>query len=1169
MKTSEFLAQLTSLGIRLSLEGGDLRIKAPKGALTPEVREELAARKPELVELLGAPAAARAPASLPPIEPASREGRVPLSFTQERIWFMDQLEPGITAYNMWVACRLKGALDVGVLERALTEVVRRHEVLRTTLSSEDGIPFQKIAPPPAEGEVLPVERIEGLDEIGPRPTDEDLRRLLTPRIDTPFDLEQGPLWRPSLVRLADDEHVLFIAVHHAVFDGVSQGVFFRELVPLYEAFAQGRPSPLPELPVQYADYSVWQRTLFEESGFGGQLDYWKRVLGGELPVLELPTDHTRPAVQTHNGATAYHWVTQSTIEALNRAAKAKGATLFMVLLAAYKAFLHRYTGQTDLLVGTAMANRNRAEIEPLLGFFVNTLVMRTDASGDPTFRELMVRVRDVCLGALENQDMPFQLLVDELQPARSLSHTPLFQTMFVLDEDPGDSRAMSALELDGVDLAKHFARTDLVMTGYKGRDGFFFWVEYNTDLFEHATIERMLAHFVQLLEGIAADPDRRLSELPMLSPDDVGRLTRGWNETASEYPAEPLHRQFEAQVDRTPEATALWLPTPQGAGDERLGYRELDRRANRIAHHLIDRGVRPGDLVGLCLERSIDMVAAQLAILKAGAAYVPLDPLFPPDRLTYMVADSGLRHVVSTSELAELLPDVDAQRLELDTEADALAARGDNRPGVAIDAAARMYVIYTSGSTGRPKGVELEHRSVSNFMASMAREPGFSAGETLLAVTTLSFDISVLEIFLPLVTGGTVAIATSEVAADGELLRAVLERVAPQVMQATPATWRMLSMAGWQGDPGAEGPDGRREGGLRIFCGGEALPRELANELLPLGRELWNLYGPTETTIWSTVWRVAPEGPVLIGRPIGNTNVYVLDEHKNPTPAGVPGHLWIGGAGLARGYLDRPELTSERFVPDPFAESANGHIPRMYHTGDLARWCPDGALECLGRVDNQVKLRGFRIELGEIEAVLADDPSVRQAVAVVREETPGDQRLIAYLVLEGAADGELDPGALRERCRGRMPAYMIPSGFVALEELPLTPNGKVDRRALLALEHEAATGGGGDYVAPSTETEEALAAIWSELLKLERISTLDNFFDLGGHSLLSVQVTARVRDRLGVRINPRDLMLQNLGQLAAVLEERAARDAALEDERHGPGRRLVDALSGIFRRRRE
>jgi amino acid adenylation domain-containing protein len=622
------------------------------------------------------------------------------------------------------------------------------------------------------------------------------------------------------------------------------------------------------------------------------------------------------------------------------------------------------------------------------------------------------------------------------------------------------------------------------------------------------------------------------------------------NETAVAFPKEPVHTQFEASVDRTPDATAALFPGRSEAADTRLTYRELDERANRLAHHLIASGVEPGALVGLCLERSLEMLVAQLAIQKAGAAYVPLDPAFPQERLVYMIGDSGLGTVVTRSELAPLLVGARAEHVLLDAAADQISSASSARPGLEVSANERMYVIYTSGSTGRPKGVEIEHRSVSNFLASMAREPGLSADETLLAVTTLSFDISVLELMLPLMVGATVAIASSEVAADGESLRALLERLQPAVMQATPATWRMLLLTGWEG-----------AADLRIFCGGEALPRELANELLPMGAELWNLYGPTEATIWSTVWKVEPgEGPVVIGHPIANTQVYVLDAAGEPTPTGVPGELWIGGDGLARGYLDRPSLTAERFVPDPFSLVEGA---RMYRTGDLARWRRDGTLECLGRIDNQVKLRGFRIELGEIDSVLTEAPGVTQCVSIVREDTPGDQRLVAYYVPEG----EVDVAAMRELAREKLPAYMVPASFVELERLPLTPNGKVDRRALHALQRVQAPSGT-NFVPPSSAMESALAEIWIELLGVQRVSIYDNFFDLGGHSLLSVQVTARVRDRLGVHITPRDLMLQNLGQLASVCEERLGSEAAETEDRHGPGQRLARALSSIFQRRR-
>jgi amino acid adenylation domain-containing protein len=1084
------------------------------------------------------------------IQPVPRDGEpLPLSFTQQRLWFLDQLEPGNAVYNVWMALTLRGALDRGAFERAVAEIIGRHEILRTHFSEVDGVPAQEINPPDS----IPLDYEESPDGLSEDEWRSAVQRRMAERVEYPFELSRGPLFRTALTRVTAEEHVFCLSAHHTVFDGWSMGRFRQELIALYEAFAAGAESPLAALPLQYADYAAWQRDFFQGEAFEEQIRWWREQLTG-ASVLELPTDRPRPAEQSYRGANATRNMPAELMNSVEELGSREGATLFMTLVAALDVLLHRYGGQTDVSVGSVVAGRARRELEELMGYFANTLVLRTDLSGDPSFRELLARVRETALGAYDHQDTPFEQLVAELQPARDMSFTPLFQALFVLDDSRAPAGEMGSLEVEDFEVANKVARTDVTLWARRHADGLAATFEYATDLFDAATVERMLVHLETLLAAIVADPDRPISSLSMLTETERAELLAGRDATATDYSAEPVHAQVEAQVDRTPDAVAVTFPDAAGVvgAGASLTYRELDERANRLAHHLRARGVQPGELVGLCLDRSLEMIVAQLAIQKAGAAYVPLDPAFPPERLVYMIRDSGLGFVLTRSDLENMIHGAETERILIDRAADEIAAESAVRLDLQLEPDARMYVIYTSGSTGRPKGVELEHRSVSNFLASMAREPGLSAGETLLAVTTLSFDISVLETMLPLTVGASVAVASSEIAADGEQLRSLLEGLAPSVMQATPATWRMLILTGWTGAPS-----------LRIFCGGEALPRELADDLLPLGRELWNLYGPTETTIWSTVARVEREaGPVSIGHPIANTQVYVLDGAGEMTPVGVPGELWIGGDGLARGYLERPELTAEKFVPDPFAGAPGA---RMYSTGDMARWRRDGRLECLGRIDNQVKLRGFRIELGEIDSVLAEDEAVHQAVALVREDTPGDQRLVAYYVTEG--ESEADTTALRARAREKLPAYMVPTAYVELDELPLTPNGKVDRRALLALEQVSASSGT-DFVAPDSLMEIALAEIWVELLGLDRVGTYDNFFDLGGHSLLSVQVTARVRDRLGVRITPRDLMLQNLGQLAAVCEERIERDASRSAARHGPGQRLVEALTNIFQRRR-
>ena len=775
----------------------------------------------------------------------------------------------------------------------------------------------------------------------------------------------------------------------------------------------------------------------------------------------------------------------------------------------------------------------------------------------------MKRSRDVFFGAVEHQDMPFERLVDEIQPERNLAYSPLFQTLFVLDQDAGDERSMGDVQILPFMLENRVARTDLVVHGYLGRDAenkegrLKIGMEYNTDLFAQETIARFLRCYETLLGAALRDPDTPISKLPLLTDEERTRLLVEWNATDAPYPMEATHVQFEAVADRIPDSPALVFPSLTDDQDEVLSYRELDETSNQLARHLLAQGVEAGSLVGLALDRSADMVVALLGILKTGAAYVPLDPTYPADRIAYMIEDAGLEHCVTTSSLRTLLP-AELTAIELDQVADDVAALDASRLDPAAGPDDRMYVIYTSGSTGRPKGVELEHRSVSNFLASMAREPGFSAGDRLLAVTTLSFDISVLEVMLPLVSGGTVMVAPREAVADGAALKALLERLEPEVMQATPATWRMLLLAGWHGRPD-----------LKILCGGEALPRDLANELVPCCGELWNMYGPTETTIWSSVKRVEEgDEPVTIGRPIASTSMYVLDGNLQPVPVGVPGELYIGGHGLARGYLDRPELTEERFVPDPFVSGdTNGRERRMYRTGDKARWLDSGELECLGRIDNQVKLRGFRIELGEIESVLTDVAGVHQCVCVIREDTPGDQRLTAYYVTESDNGATVEASALRDAAQDKLPSYMVPAAFVELDRLPHTPNGKVDRNALLAMKKVDAAVADDEIVAPRTDVEQKVAAVWSEVLGVERVSINTNFFDMGGHSLLLAQVRARLQEVLHVELTIIELFqFPTVASLAAQLADRQTDSQATPTAVRT--RSLSSGRQALMRRRR-
>jgi amino acid adenylation domain-containing protein len=1062
------------------------------------------AQRLELRKLARARDLVRDRSELPPIVPAAREGRLPLSFAQERLWFIDRLEPGSAVYNVPVAWRLGGALDEAALERALGEIVRRHEALRTTFAEVDGSPVQVIAP--FGGFTLPVEDLSGL---GGADREAAVRRRVGEAARRAFDLAAGPLFRAALLRLGKTEHVLLLAMHHIVSDGWSMGVLFRELSALYAAYLAGRESPLSELPVQYADYAVWQRGQLAGEVLDRQLAYWKGRLASAPELLELPTDHPRPPVQTYRGASVPVELSPELLERLQALGRSEGATLYMVLLGAFQVLLSKYAGSEDVVVGSPIAGRTRGEVEALIGFFLNTLVLRTDLSGDPSFRETLRRVREATLGAYAHQEVPFERLVAELQPERSMSHSPLFQVMFTLQNAEGRGDALAGLEVSAVGAANDVAKFDLSLTLTPSARGLRGNLIYSTDLFERGTVERMLGHLERVLEQAVADADVRLSRLELLGPAERALVLEAWNDTAAGYPADRcIHELFEAQAARTPGAVAVVFD------DVSLTYRQLNERANRLAHHLARLGAGPEARVGICLERGLEMVVAMLAVLKAGAAYLPLDPGYPADRLSYMLEDSGASLLVTRNSPRGLRPADGVRIVPVDEDAAAIASNPADAPRTPVDAENTAYVIYTSGSTGRPKGVQVTHANAASFFAAMDGRVGGTIPGTWLAVTRISFDIHVLELLWTLARGFKVVVhpdaeqAREEVTIDRQIRRHGVTH-----LQCTPSLAAMLvAESGVQALSGLE----------RLLLGGEALPAELAARITGvLPDRLVNMYGPTETTVWSATHRVGDAaGGVPIGRPIANTRVYVLDAALRPQPVGVPGELFIGGHGVTRGYLGRPGLTAERFIPDPFSAQPGA---RLYRTGDRARWTErtdalthsrTHALEYLGRLDEQVKIRGFRIEPGEVEAALAAYPGVREARVVVRADQPGEPRLVAYVV------GSVETDALRAHVRQGLPEYMVPSAFVFLDALPLTPNGKLDRKALPAPELAADAD---RYVAPRTPAEEVLAEIWAETLRLERVGVEESFFDLGGHSLLATRVVSRVRQLFGVEVPLRAL----------------------------------------------
>jgi len=1050
------------------------------------------------------------------IPPRAESDSAPLSFAQQRLWFLDQLEPDSFLYHVPRAIRINGALKVEALHRTLETIVARHEVLRTTFATAGGNPVQVISP--TLSMPLPVEDLSELSEPG---REAEALRLTAEEAQRPFDLARGPLLRANLLRLGAEEHILLLNMHHIVSDGWSHGVFVRELTALYEAFSQGNPSPLEELPIQYADYALWQREWLQGEVLEEHLGYWKQRLTGAPAMLELPTDRPRPAVQSYRGALHPLVLSKSLSESLKVLSQREGVTLFMTLLAAFQTLLARYTGQEDIVVGTDVANRTRVETEGLIGFFVNALVLRTDLSGDPSFRELLSRVREVTLGAYEHQDLPFEKLVEELRPERSLSRAPLFQMMFTMQNAPRSALELSGLVLCSMEVDRETAKFDLALFMSEQAEGLEGAVEYSSDLFDAATIARMLLHFQVLLEAIVADPEQRLSALPLLTDAERHQLLVEWNDTWKDYPQDQcLHELFEAQVEQTPEAVAVVFE------QEQLTYRELNARANHVAHHLRSLGVRPEVLVGIMLERSIEMVVGLLGILKAGGAYVPLDATYPQERLAFMLEDAAVPVLLTEQRLLESVSRRETEVVCLDADWEQIAQESAGNPNSGVAAENLAYVIYTSGSTGKPKGAMNTHRGICNRLLWMQDAYQLTEADRVLQKTPFSFDVSVWEFFWPLLIGARLVVARPGGHQDSAYLVDLIRAQQITTLHFVPSMLQVFLE-----ERGLE----RCTSLKQVMCSGEALPFELQERFFArLNAALHNLYGPTEAAVDVTFWECERESGlriVPIGRPIANTQLYVLDRHLNPEPVGVPGELYIGGAGLARGYLNRPELTAERFIPNPFSREPGA---RLYRTGDLARYLADGNIEYLGRLDHQVKIRGYRIELGEIEAVLVTHPQVREAVVVAREDEPGDRRLVAYVVVEE----EQSPGVseLRHHLKAKLPEYMVPAVFMMLDQMPLSPNGKVDRRALPAPD-QARPDLAASYVAPRTATEEVMEAIWAEVLGLEPVGINDNFFELGGHSLLATQVMSRVRTAFEMEVPLRVLFEdQTVAALAARIE---------------------------------
>ncbi len=1042
---------------------------------------------------------------------ADRARMVPVSFAQQRLWFLSRLEPDGAAYNMSSPLRVRGPLDEASLRQTFNLLLARHEVLRGRFEVVEGQPVQVIAPRLTVD--LPVVDLTAWPEAE---READVTRRLRAEAQRPFDLTQAPLLRVSLVRLAPHDHVLLLTLHHIVSDGWSMGILLREIAAIYAATVAARPVALPALPIQYADFARWQRGWLQGAVLAEQVGYWRGQLAGAPGVLDLPVARPRPAMQTMHGALVGRTLSPQVSRAVTDLSAREGVTVFMTLLATFQTLLYRYSGQEDFVVGSPIAGRDRAETEGLIGFFVNSLPLRANLAGNPSFRELLARVKETALGAYAHQGLPFERMVEELQPARSLSYPPIFQVMFALQNQPRVALTLPGLAIEPVASARDSAKFDLTLFMAERAGQLSCRLEYNTDLFAPDTATRLLQHFEVLLEGVTARPQQRVAALPLLPAAERERLLTTWNATAVALPAETgVHQRVEQQVARTADATAV-----VDAGTTTT-YGELNRRANQLAHYLRTLGVGPEARVGIFMERSVEMIVALLGVLKAGGAYVPLDPTYPPERIRFSVADAQLAVILTDARWAATLPPSAARVVSVAAARAAGAGLSAANPVSDTVAGNLAYVIYTSGSTGQPKGVAITHGSALALVDWAGRTFTREELRGVLASTSICFDLSVFEIFVPLSVGGTVILA-----ADALQLPVVAAQATVTLVNTVPSAMAELVRIGLPASV------------QTVNLAGEPLRPELVTQIYRQSAvtRVVDLYGPTEDTTYSTCAERAPDQPATIGRPIANTRAYILDGLLAPVPIGVPGELYLGGAGLARGYVGRPAATAERFLPDPFSRAPG---QRLYRTGDIARYAADGTIEYLGRVDHQVKVRGYRIELGEIETVMGRHPGVRDTVVLAREDAPGDIRLVAYIVPAGSGDvaatnGSLSAG-LTALLKRTLPAYMVPAHFVLLDAFPLTPNGKIDRGALGAPDRSMRPVTQ-SRVAPRDEMETQLAAIWARVLGVDSVGVDDTYFELGGHSLLAVRLMSDIEHALGQKI-PLVSLFQGgtISALAAIL----------------------------------
>ncbi|NEP88105.1 MAG: amino acid adenylation domain-containing protein [Okeania sp. SIO2C2] len=1103
----EFLFELRNQDIQLWVEGDRLHYSAPEGKLTPTLLDQLRERKGEVLSFLYS-AKQSVYSQQSQIKPIERNGNPPpLSYAQQRLWFIEKMALSSNTYNLPLTLHLVGKLDYLALEKSLNQIIARHETLRTTFSEINGTPAQIIKP--SFELQLPIIDLSGLTSSEQTTK---LQQLLQTENELSFNLEVDTPIRARLYQLGTTEHILQITLHHIASDGWSLTVLPKELSAIYTATLEDQPPPLPSLPIQYADFAVWQRNYLQGETLETQLSYWKQKLQN-LPQLQLPIDHPRPPVQTFNGAGIPINIPAALTSKVKQLTQKQGTTLFMTLLAAFKVLLSRYSGQEGIAVGSPIANRNRREIEGLIGFFVNSLVMHTDLGGDPSFTEVLNRVKQTALEAYSHQDIPFEKLVEELQPERTLSQNPLFQVMFAVQQEEilKPSLSLPNLEVGWYEEtgAEMTVRFDLELHLWPVGEEIKGFCAYNRDLFEAETISRMMSHYENLLSAVVETPEEPISKLPLMKEAELEKILLEWNKTKTDYPDHKcLHDLFEEQVEKTPDAIAVVFE------EQKLTYSELNSKANQIAHYLQKLGVAPESLVGICIERSIEMVVGLLAILKAGGAYVPLDPSYPSARLAYTLDDAEVSVLLTSESVLDSLPEHQAKIVCLDTIGEAITNNSIDNPASQVTPENLAYVIYTSGSTGKPKGVAIEHHSPVAFCYWASQVFTFKELAAVLASTSICFDLSVFEIFVTLSQGGQVILAQNALSILNIKSEITLINTVPSAIRelsninAIPDSVKVINLAG------------------------EPFSNQLVQTLYQQEniQSVYNLYGPSEYTTYTT-FTLLNQGTTTeptIGRPIANTQVYILDSHLEPVPIGVAGELYIGGDGLARGYHNRPELTAEKFIPNSFDNSKS---TRLYKTGDLVRYLSDGNIEFIGRIDHQVKIRGFRIEIGEIEAFVSQYPDVKENVVIAQSDPTGGKRLVAYITSkqESTQDTSLIP-QIRQFLKQKLPEYMIPAAFVLLDAFPLTPNGKIDRRAL-PVPDTVPSGLSTAYLMPQTETEQLLAKIWQEVLQVEKVGIYDNFFELGGHSLLIIKVHKKLQE-----IYPQNISVLKLFQYPNISE---------------------------------